>query len=179
MTQAKSRSGRFAIGFGICMLGLVIVGLVWALVRFGPFFLAMREGSKQIYAAQERLQKPEMAKSVALKMARFCQSLDQNKDLDAAEVSLIVSELSGTNEISYGSASTNFASLEMGGGFVHFGYTLSLDNDASNQATNIWILTFYSEGKPNRELLRLPILATEVSTGISTKLPALPKPNSP
>jgi hypothetical protein len=60
----------------------------------------------------------------------------------------------------WGSVNTNGATMEFGGGFWHFGYNLTLDETNSNQRTNFWMLTMYTEvgnGSTNQLLFHFPL----------------------
>jgi hypothetical protein len=159
----KESNGRLvrkiALWTGLAIVSVAAVGIGWGALKLAAFFSFMRAADEPVYAQIRFLEDPKVAEAVAQKLARFCQSLDTGKDIEASELSRIVPELSGTNEISYGMVTTNSAYLEMGGGFWHFGYKLDLDVQNSTSATNIWVLTLYSERSSDKKLVRVPLSA--------------------
>ena len=160
MQESNARLARkFALWTGAAVVSLIVIGVGWGAIKLAAFFSFMRKAEEPIHAKHKYLEEPKVAEVVALKLASFCQSLNEGKELTSSELSMIIPELSGTNEISYGSATTNSAHLEMGGGFWHFGYKLNLDDRTSASTTNVWVLTLYSEGRADKELVRLPLAA--------------------
>jgi hypothetical protein len=51
----------------------------------------------------------------------------------------------------------NSAHVEFGGGFHHFGYDLKRDPSADTAMLNGWVLSFYSEDNPTRQLMNFTL----------------------
>jgi len=60
----------------------------------------------------------------------------------------------------YGQINSKDADIELGGGFYHFGYSLTLDPSRSTAATNVWELEQLGEGKPPIKLTTLELAVT-------------------
>jgi tetratricopeptide (TPR) repeat protein len=161
------------------ILGVVIL----AVLVFNPFsliFLSVFVGMGHIKIVEAKLQKPAVYEPVAERLATYCQS-DQSlfpKILSYAWLPVEISRLGHP----WCEIATNFASVEMGGGFYHFGYTLELDETASTPAknvwhlvgndeagsvpaTNVWNLFLAREGSSNKLLMTLRLAATQHVTG--------------
>lgn len=117
------------------ILGLVIL----AVLVFNPFsliFLSVFVGMGHIKIIEAKLQKPAVYEPVAERLAIYCQS-DQSLFPKILSYAWLPGEVSRLGH-PWCEIATNFASVEMGGGFYHFGYTLELDETASTPAKNVW-----------------------------------------
>jgi hypothetical protein len=57
------------------------------------------------------------------------------------------------------------ARVEFGGGFHHFGYSVApAPSPTGSDASTTWVLTFYSDSSPERELGRLALVSSDVLT---------------
>jgi predicted Zn-dependent protease len=65
------------------------------------------------------------------------------------------------------SVSPDQARIEMNGGFYHYGYLLTHDDQASTADTNVWHLFLYREDADDRLLVTLRILKTEAMSATS------------
>ena len=100
--------------------------------------------------AESAMRKPSVYEPIGKALALYCQS-DQSLFPEYMGYAWLPDEL---NAIRHGTASvsTNYAHVEMGGGFHHFGYHLVHDANASSPRTNAWQLYMYSEGSSDRFL---------------------------
>jgi hypothetical protein len=138
-------------------IALVVVVVPIAGSIIGMFFWAS-EGENQIRASEALLQKPEMYEPVGKTLALLCQS-DQKYMPDILTYPWLPVELSAIGK-GHGDVSTNHASVEMGGGFHHFGYQLDRDQRASGAESNIWDLLFYTEYGHKTHLKRFALSVT-------------------
>src|SRR5579862_8051226 len=116
----------------------IILGLIMlAVLVFNPaslIILSIFIGSREIKMREKKLQQPAVYEPVARTLATYCQS-------DRQLFPALVSYACLPPEISrmvhpWCEVSSKMASVEMGGGFYHFGYRLTLDEAASVRATN-------------------------------------------
>lgn len=169
----KKRKRKLKIILGV--LGLIILAVLIfnpiSLMIFG-FFL----GTRQIRIIEGKLQKSDVYVPVAQRLAVYCQS-DQSLFPKILSYAWLPEEISHLGQ-PWCEIATNFASVEMGGGFYHFGYTLELDEKASTPAknvwhlvgnnetgsvpaTNVWNLFLAHEGSTNKLLTTLRLAATQ------------------
>jgi hypothetical protein len=147
----------------------VFLGVVLsALLVFNPIgcaFLSVFVGMVHIKATEAKLQKPAVYEPVARRLALYCQS-DQSLFPKILSYAWLPDELA---KVSAGHCSldADHASVEMGGGFYHFGYRLVLDRVTSTSSTNVWQLYLYREGrKADQHLMTLALASTQqVSVG--------------
>ena len=143
-------------GLGLALLALLI---------FNPFsmiFIGVLIGSHQIKITEGKLQKPEVYQPVALRLATYCQS-DQSLFPKILSYAWLPSEASSLGE-PWCEVTTNYASVEFGGGFYHFGYRLELNQKASDPATNAWDLVLAREERPDKFLTSLRLATTQCFT---------------
>lgn len=104
----------------------------------------------QVKRTESAMQQPSVYKPVARRLALYCQS-DQKPFPDYLTYAWFPAELRELGQGS-GTIDSTSARIEMGGGFHHFGYFLSLDEARSNETTNVWNLRMYSEDSGGRHL---------------------------
>jgi hypothetical protein len=129
---------------------------VWKIVGIG---FVMGESIKQAQAFNQELQKVEVFTPAAFSLARMCQAGMTN---EYDHFTNLVPHLHGLGDC-WGSISSNWANMEFGGGFWHFGYKLTLDEANSNRETNFWILTMYAEGESDRTLLKFSLSVSDTN----------------
>jgi tetratricopeptide (TPR) repeat protein len=113
----------------------------------------------QIRMVEAKLRKPNIYAPVGLTLATYCQS-DQSLFPKYLSYAWLPHGLAGLGH-PYCSLGTNYAHVEMGGGFYHYGYRLQLDEAASTAATNAWQLSLYREGSPDTHLMTLAMASTQ------------------
>lgn len=135
----------------------IAVGILAVLVLnpIGCAILGVFVGMGHIRKSESAMRDPKVYEPVAQTLALYCQS-DQSFFPQHLDYAWLPPEL---NAIGHGraSVSTNYAHVEMGGGFHHFGYRLALDSGASSPGTNVWQLHMYSEGSQDRHLKALHV----------------------
>lgn len=145
----------------ICLgiLILICIPMLWIVWKIVGIGFVMGESIKQARALIEELQKAEVFTPAAFALAKMCQAGMIN---EYAYFTNLVPRLQDGLGDCWGSISSNRANMEFGGGFWHFGYILTLDEDNSNRRTNYWILMKYAEGESDRTILKfsLPISDT-------------------
>jgi hypothetical protein len=118
---------------------------------FSGSILSIRE-------AELLLQRPDVYRPVAERLALYCQS-----DRSVVPETLGPSSLPGPLRLRRNlwiHVSQAGASVELGGGFHHFGYSLDQDPPRSSVETNAWRLSFRSEDSPDRPLVTVRTPAT-------------------
>ena len=147
----KMNKKRTAIGCGIATAILAVL----VLNPIGCAILGVFMGVGHIRKSEAAMRDPKVYEPVGETLALYCQS-DQSLFPQYMDYAWLPQQL---NAIGHGraSVSTNYAHVEMGGGFHHFGYRLVLDPDASSQGKNVWQLHMYSEGSQDRHLKALHI----------------------
>jgi hypothetical protein len=141
------------------LLGGLLLGGLLALTPIGWMVLSVIVGAGQIRTMESRMRSPQVYKPVAETLALYCQS-DQDLFPKYLSYAWFPAELAQIGH-GRGQISTNFASIEMGGGFHHFGYHLLLDEGLSGPASNVWQLSMYSEGSNDRHLTTLALAVTQ------------------
>ena len=141
---------------------------------------------RNISRKEGMLQKPSVFEPTAEALALYCQSSPEffPDDLSYAWMPPEMADVGGYPWVT---VSTNGASVEMGGGFYHFGYELNMDTERSNGQTNVWVLCFYSEGSGQKRLTEVALpktrqltqqeLITRVIAGFDHRLKVFPTDN--
>lgn len=137
-----------------CAIALGVLAAL-ALNPIGCFFIGVVLSVGQIRKAESAMRDPKVFEQVAERLALYCQS-DQSLFPQYLNYAWLPEDLNAVRH-GWASVSTNYAHVEMGGGFHHFGYRLKLDIDASSPKTNVWQLHMYSEGSSDRHLKTLHV----------------------
>jgi tetratricopeptide (TPR) repeat protein len=154
----------------IAIWSLVFAGVAAAmvpLVRLGCavicIFIWGISSQRNISRKEAMLQKPSVFEPTAETLALYCQSSPEffPDDLSYAWMPPEMADVGGYPWVT---VSTNGASVEMGGGFYHFGYELNVDTERSNVQTNVWVLCFYSEGSGQKRLTEVALPKTRQLT---------------
>jgi tetratricopeptide (TPR) repeat protein len=150
-------------GLGLAFLAVLIFN------PFSQILISVLVGSHQIKITEGKLQKPEIYQPVAQRLATYCQS-DQNLFPKILSHAWLPGEISSLGE-PWCEVATNYASVEFGGGFYHFGYRLELNKAASDPATNAWNLFLAREEQPDVLLMTMRLTSTQqVTAGDLAKL---------
>jgi hypothetical protein len=149
--NSENRSNR---GLGILLAVAVVIAVLAALVFFTPLgmivFIPIQMA--KIHRVEKRMQTPEIYREVGTNLALYCQSaedLNLTNTLGPSRLPQPLPQLGSPR----GMFNTNFAHVEFGGGFYHYGYSIELDESASARATNVWELRFVSENRASEKLL--------------------------
>ena len=116
-------------------------------------------GVVQIKRMESAMRESSVYEPVAERLALYCQS-DHEPFPDHLTSAWFPTELNAIGR-GRGSVNTTSAHIEMGGGFHHFGYSLSLDESASDATINVWKLQFYSEGSGEKHLTTVSLSKTK------------------
>lgn len=119
----------------------------------------MSIGMLHIRGLESKMKTPEVYQPVGERLALFCQS-DQKLFPEMLSYNWFPDVL---NELGHGwgNVSTNYASIEMGGGFHHFGYRLELDSATTTPLTNRWRLFMCSEGSDDKLLTTIALSSSQ------------------
>lgn len=170
---------RVVAVFGTVFLLAAAIATIVLLSPVGHVIL----GVGQIMRMEWAMRQPNVYGPVAKRLALYCQS-DLQPFPDQLTDAWFPSELRALGH-GWGSIDSTSAHIEMGGGFHHFGYSLSLDPAASNATTNVWNLQMYSEssGRSNLTTVSLPKdkrltpdeIMTLVAEGYNAQIAATPE----
>jgi hypothetical protein len=112
------------------------------------------------------MKSPKTYKEVANQLALCCQSEDsiqtdvhRGRKLTATQYPTVIRELNP----SWVQVSPEWANVEMGGGFYHYGYRFKLDNENSTDAQSHWNLFYYTE-KGQKKLFTLVLDKLDAAT---------------
>lgn len=151
-------------------LWILAACVVLAVLVFNPaslIFISVLAGQLGIESVEAKLQKPEVYKPAAVTLATYCQS-DQSLFPQILSYAWLPQEISSLGH-PWCQVSSNFAHVEFGGGFYHFGYSLERDttafipvtNEAFVPTTNIWNLYLVREEQPEKLLITFPLASAQ------------------
>lgn len=106
---------------------------------------------------EKQLKSPTVYPSVATNLALYCQSVESLKLTGTVGGARLPQPLPQLGHHPWASIYTNYAHVEFGGGFYHYGYRLQLDENASDANTNFWELYSCGEGSPEKLLTRFAL----------------------
>lgn len=102
------------------------------------------------------MQQAEVYLPVATNLALYCQSCEDLHLTNRVGASRLPQPLPSLGS-PWASFETNFAHVEYGGGFYHYGYRIQLNGDQSSSSTNVWELYLRREGQPEKLLHRFAL----------------------
>lgn len=102
------------------------------------------------------MQKAEIYLPAATNLALYCQSSEDLHLTNIVGTSRLPQPLPSLGS-PWASFETNFAHVEFGGGFYHYGYRILKDELASSSQTNVWELFLCREGQPETRLHRFAL----------------------
>jgi hypothetical protein len=141
-------------GFGVLLAAVLTVGLLLALIFFTPLgiFVFVPIQMARIHRVEKQMQTPQIYTQVATNLALYCQSIDVLNITNSLGTSRLPQPLPQLGS-PWGMVESNYAHVEFGGGFYHYGYGLQRDESASDSLTNVWELRFVSESHAADKLL--------------------------
>ena len=155
--EAATDSSRRGLGLVWISVGAAcaVLAVILFFTPYGRIILTVFVGRRHIKRMETALREPNIYQPVAQRLASYCQS-DQRLFPEYLSYAWLPTELA---QIGHGrcTIATNYARVEMGGGFHHFGYRLDIDPTASTSATNIWQLFLYREGSRDDHLMTLAL----------------------
>jgi hypothetical protein len=145
---------RRSHGLGILVAVVLTVGLLLGLIFFTPLgmFVFIPIQMTKIHRVEKRMQTPPIYTEVATNLALYCQSIDVLNITNSLGSSRLPQPLPQLGS-PWGMVESNYAHVEFGGGFYHYGYGLQRDESASDSLTNVWELRFVSESQTADKLL--------------------------
>ncbi|HVM60310.1 MAG TPA: hypothetical protein VMV72_05520 [Verrucomicrobiae bacterium] len=141
-------------------ISVIVAGalVLFAISPFGRIPLSVFLSVLQIRRIEHRMQQKSVYVPVANTLALYCQS-DSNlfpNTMGYMWFPKEVQEMGGED----GMVSSNAAFLIFGGGFYHYGYVLTLNEQRSDAITNVWDLLLRREGSADLHLYTLSIPKT-------------------
>jgi hypothetical protein len=118
---------------------------------------------RQVRRLEARMQQAELYLPIATNLALYCQSsesLQLEGTIGAARLPQPLPALGA----SWASFFTNYAHVEFGGGFYHYGYRVQRE-EASDPETNLWRLYLFREGTDQKLLHRFALAAATRLSG--------------
>lgn len=119
-------------------------------------FVGIGMNVNRIRGVEARMQRPEIYLPVATNLALYCQSSEDLHLTNMLGASRLPPPLPSLGS-PWASFETNFAHVEFGGGFYHYGYRVQLNDGQSNAGTNVWELFLCREGQPEKLLHRFAL----------------------
>lgn len=147
----KGRKTTFLRVISVLAAVIVLAGMILC-TPFGLIALSTLE----IHRLENRMQRPEICQEVATNLALYCQSADLLHITDNVEVARLPQPIPQLGS-PWGTIRSDFARVEFGGGFYHFGYLMELDEQNSGHGSNVWQLFLEREELPPK-LLQTVIL---------------------
>ena len=134
----------------VCIL--LCLPSLWVARKVARLFFEVDKNVKLANAIHDQLLKPEVYTPVAMRLANLYQGGDTN---EYQMFTNLVPHVPGDDlGQCWATFDTNEVRVEFGGGFWHFGYTLTRNAASSSSETNHWLLSLYTEGQTNKELWR-------------------------
>jgi hypothetical protein len=126
-------------GLSRWLIRAIILAAVAALALFFTplgMFVMIPIQMTRIHRQEIRMQQPEIYVPLATNLALYCQSVDQLQLTNVIGASRLPQPLPALGS-PWGMFYTNYAHIEFGGGFYHYGYRILLDGEGSNPRTNV------------------------------------------
>lgn len=145
--------------------GSILVLIVTAVLLFNPFSLILFGviiGGHEIKVTERKMQQSSVYEPAARTLAVYCQS-DRKLFPEILSYAWLPQEVSQLGQ-PWCELGSNYAFVEMGGGFYHFGYRLTRDEVTSTRVTNVWDLSLARENSPDLHLMTLRLAATQQVT---------------
>lgn len=162
-SEPTSGKGKFRLLSGVLLLGILLFNPV------GCAFLGAFIAMGHIRLTASKLQKPQIYEPVAKTLALYCQS-DPSFFPKCFSKAWLPQQLAPLGD-PYCGIEKDYAFVQMGGGFYHYGYGLKLDTNASTPASNVWQLFLDREASAPKLLTTLALAVTQhVAAGELEKL---------
>jgi hypothetical protein len=121
-----------------------------------PMILGVSLSMSRIRWVEAQMQKASVYLPLSTNLALYCQSRDDLQITNRIAASRLPHPLPSLGS-PWASFETNFAHVEFGGGFYHYGYRLHLDESASSPQSNIWEIYLCREGQQEKILHRFAL----------------------
>ena len=137
VSKQPSKRKKRLLWIGLAIGGIATCALICGFPFISMFFI-VQASINETKKEEAKIRKPEMYEPVAKRLALYCQS-DLTSFPEHISYAWLPPEMSEFKH-AWGDIKSNTASIELGGGFYHFGYRLDLDSASSISATNTWRL---------------------------------------
>ncbi len=154
MNESRGGSGMYLWLLGVAAL----LAAAWFLTPL-PMFVGLALNMNHIRRVEARMQQAQIYLPVATNLALYCQS-SETLQLTNMVGALRLPQPLPLLGSPWASFKTNYAMVEFGGGFYHYGYEVQLDEQASNPQSNIWQLYLCREGQDQKLLHRFALTPT-------------------
>jgi len=151
--MSESRAGS---SWYLWLIGVAIIfAALWFFTPL-PMFVGISVSMNKIRGVEARMQQPEIYLPTATNLALYCQSSEDLHLTNMVGASRLPPPLPSLGS-PWASFETNFAHVEFGGGFYHYGYRVQLDEGQSTVMTNVWELYLCREGQTEKLLHRFAL----------------------
>jgi hypothetical protein len=154
MSESRGGSGWYLWLIGIA----VLLAAAWFFTPL-PMFVGITMSMSKVRRVEARMQRAEIYLPTATNLALYCQSSEDLHLTNTVGGSRLPQPLPSLGS-PWASFETNFAHVEFGGGFYHYGYRIRLDEAASTAQTNVWELNLCREGQPEKLLHRFALASS-------------------
>jgi hypothetical protein len=154
MGESRGGSAWYVWLVGIALL----LAAAWFFTPL-PMFVGIFWSTSHVRRIEARMQQAEVYLPVATNLALYCQSSEVLQFTNIVGASRLPQPLPSLGS-PWASFKTNYAHVEFGGGFYHYGYRVQLDQEASSPQGNIWELYLCREGQAERLLHRFALPPT-------------------
>src|SRR5258708_2444763 len=134
MSESRSGSSRYLWLIGAALL----LAAAWFFTPL-PMYVGISLSMSKIRSVEARMQRAEIYLTVATNLALYCQSSEDLHLTNIVGASRLPQPLPSLGS-PWAKFETNFAHVEYGGGFYHYGYRIQLDETQSSSQTNTWEL---------------------------------------
>jgi tetratricopeptide (TPR) repeat protein len=135
------------------VLGIAVLLVVAWLFTPLPMFVGMSLSMNHVRRIEARMQQADVYLPVATNLALYCQSSESLRLTNMVGALRLPQPLPSLGS-PWASFATNYAHVEFGGGFYHYGYQVQLDEKASSLRSNVWQLYLCREGQDQKLLHR-------------------------
>jgi hypothetical protein len=130
------------------IIGIMVLLAVLVLVSPLGMFVGISYSMHQIHKLEDRMQQPDICRTVATNLALYCQSIDVLKLKNYGGAAYLPPPIPQLGSPWAEFTSSN-AFVEFGGGFYHYGYSLELDAAKSGAGNTVWQLYLCREESPD------------------------------
>jgi len=151
MSESRGGSGWYLWLISIALL----LPAAWFFTPL-PMIVGVTMSMSKVRRVEARMQQAEIYLPTSTNLALYCQSSENLRLTNMIGSSRLPQPLPSLGS-PWALFETNFAHVEFGGGFYHYGYRIQLDEAGSTAQTNVWELYLCREGQPEKLLHRLAL----------------------
>jgi hypothetical protein len=148
---------------GITLLILGVLAGALAISPVGQIYFGVRKAKREIARKMVELSQPANYEPGGVALARLCQSDKFFYRGSSFEPVWAPAEIRAMKPSSI-TMDSNWAFVEFGGGFHHFGYRLERDKEASDapgSVNNYWTMRLYNEMGPEKVLYKFTLAKSD------------------